>query len=155
MKINYFHGGIEYWIDTTGYDYSKIKVGDQIICVNNIILGYSSESMFGDIHIVKSLLPDKIFASSWFEDNNDVYVKDGHRNERTKVNEVEAEAIISEIKQLVSNPKYNGRSIGIVSLIGAQQAKYIQEQLLIELGEDVYQDSQPTDPNHSRRSRKL
>jgi len=70
----------------------------------------------------------------------DVYVKDGRRDERKKINEVEAEAIISEIKQLVSDPKYNGRSIGIVSLIGAQQAKYIQEQLLIEVGEDVYQD---------------
>ncbi|MGR3179122.1 MAG: AAA domain-containing protein [Candidatus Anammoxibacter sp.] len=72
----------------------------------------------------------------------DVYVRDGHRDERRKVNEVEAEAIISEIRQLVSDPKYNGRSIGIVSLIGAQQAKYIQEQLLIELGDEVFQDYQ-------------
>jgi len=72
----------------------------------------------------------------------DVYVKDGLRDERKKVNDVEAEAIISEIKQLVSDPKYNGRSIGIVSLIGSQQAKYIQDQLIVELGEDVYQDYQ-------------
>lgn len=70
----------------------------------------------------------------------DVYVKGGLRDEKNKVNEVEAEAIIAEIKTLVSDQKYNGRSIGIVSLIGAQQAKYIQDQLLIELGEDVFQD---------------
>lgn len=70
----------------------------------------------------------------------DVYVKGGRRDERSKINEVEAEAIISEIKILVSDQKYNGRSIGIVSLIGAQQAKYIQDQLLIELGEDVFQE---------------
>lgn len=70
----------------------------------------------------------------------DVYVKGGRRDERNKVNEVEAEAIIAEIKILVSDQKYNGRSIGIVSLIGAQQAKYIQDQLLIELGEDVFQE---------------
>jgi very-short-patch-repair endonuclease/HPt (histidine-containing phosphotransfer) domain-containing protein len=70
----------------------------------------------------------------------DVYVKGGRRDERSKVNEVEAEAIIAEIKILVSDKKYNGRSIGIVSLIGAQQAKYIQDQLLIELGEDVFQE---------------
>ncbi len=72
----------------------------------------------------------------------DVYVKGGHRDERSKVNEVEAEAIIAEIKILVSDKKYNGRSIGIVSLVGAQQAKYIQDQLLIELGEDVFQEYQ-------------
>ena len=70
----------------------------------------------------------------------DVYVKGGCRDERSKVNEVEAGAIISEIKNLVSDQKYKGRSIGIVSLIGAQQAKYIQDQLLIELGEDIFQE---------------
>jgi len=70
----------------------------------------------------------------------DVYVKDGRRDERSKINEVEAEAIIAEIKILVSDHKYKGRSIGMVSLIGAQQAKYIQDQLLVELGEDVFQE---------------
>jgi very-short-patch-repair endonuclease len=70
----------------------------------------------------------------------DVYIKGGRRDERSKINEVEAEAIISEIKILVSDQKYNGRSIGVVSLIGGQQAKYIQDQLLCELGEDVFQE---------------
>lgn len=70
----------------------------------------------------------------------DVYVKGGHRDERKKVNELEAEAIISEIQALVSDSKYKGRSIGVISLVGVQQAKYIQDQLLIELGEDTYQD---------------
>ena len=70
----------------------------------------------------------------------DVYVKGGRRDERSKVNEVEVEAIIAEIKNLVSNQKFKGRSIGVVSLIGAQQAKYIQDQLLVELGEDIFQE---------------
>lgn len=70
----------------------------------------------------------------------DVYVKGGLRNERSKINEIEAEAIIAEIKTLVSDHKYKGRSIGVVSLIGAQQAKYIQDKLLVELGEDVFQE---------------
>ncbi len=69
----------------------------------------------------------------------DVHVKHGRRNERTKVNEDEAEAIVSEIKSIVSDPKYSGRTIGVISLVGAQQAKFIQNELLIELGEDIYQ----------------
>jgi len=69
----------------------------------------------------------------------DVYVKEGLRDGRRKVNEIEAAGIISEIKTLVANPKFKGRSIGVISLIGAQQAKYIQDQLLIELGEAVFQ----------------
>lgn len=72
----------------------------------------------------------------------DVFVKGGIRDERKKINELEAEAIIDEIKELVSNPKYKGRSIGVVSLIGAQQAKYIQDKILVELGEDIYQEYQ-------------
>lgn len=72
----------------------------------------------------------------------DVFVKGGFRDERKKINELEAEAIIDEIKALISNPKYKGRSIGVVSLIGAQQAKYIQDKILVELGEDIYQEYQ-------------
>jgi len=69
----------------------------------------------------------------------DVYVKHGRRDERKKINEDEAEAIISEIKTIVENPKYSGRTIGVISLVGAQQAKFIQNELLIELGEEIYQ----------------
>ena len=70
----------------------------------------------------------------------DVYVKGACRDKRSKINEIEAEAIVVEIRKLVSNGKYKGRSIGVISLIGAQQAKYIQDQLLIELGEGVFQE---------------
>lgn len=69
----------------------------------------------------------------------DVYVNGGIRDERRKVNELEAEAIITEIKALVSDEKYKERSIGIISLIGMYQAKYIQDKLLREIGEDVFQ----------------
>lgn len=70
----------------------------------------------------------------------DVYVKGGRRDDRSKINEVEAEGIISEIKTLVANSSLKGRSIGVISLIGAQQAKYIQDKLLIELGENIFQE---------------
>ncbi|KKL50124.1 hypothetical protein LCGC14_2308650, partial [marine sediment metagenome] len=68
-----------------------------------------------------------------------VYVPDGIRDERKKINNIEAEAIVEEIKRITSDQRYAGRSIGVISLIGAQQAHAIQERLLFELGEDVYQ----------------
>lgn len=74
----------------------------------------------------------------------DVFIKGGFRDERKKVNELEAKAIISEIRTLVSDPKFNGRSIGVISLLGNEQAKYIQDKLLTTLGEDVYQNYQIT-----------
>ena len=70
----------------------------------------------------------------------DVYVKDAKRDDVKRINETEALAILAEIKSIVNDPKFFSRSIGVVSLIGAHQAHYIQELLLSELGEDVYQE---------------
>lgn len=69
----------------------------------------------------------------------DVYVKDGIREDRKKINIAEVEAIVEEIKTIVENSKYGDRSIGVISLIGAEQAKAIQDRLLVELGEEIYQ----------------
>lgn len=74
----------------------------------------------------------------------DIYVENACRDERRKINELEADAIISEIKYLVGDKKYAERSIGVISLIGQQQAKYIQDRLLAELGEDVFENYQIT-----------
>ena len=61
------------------------------------------------------------------------------RDERKKINETEVEAIVEEIKKITSDPKYQNRSIGVISLIGSQQANAIQGRLLDELGEEIYQ----------------
>jgi very-short-patch-repair endonuclease len=57
----------------------------------------------------------------------DVYVKGGHR--RDDVNPVEAEAIVSEVEQILADTQYDGRSIGIVTLVGTKQAILIQEMI--------------------------
>jgi very-short-patch-repair endonuclease len=65
----------------------------------------------------------------------DVYVKDGYRKD--KINPAEARYIIDEIHRIVGDPAFSNRSIGVVSLLGAEQALRIMEQLNDELGEDV------------------
>ena len=69
----------------------------------------------------------------------DVYVPEGKRDERRNVNDIEIKAITEEIKAITADAKFTGRTIGVISLIGAQQAHEIQEHLLSELGEDIYQ----------------
>lgn len=54
----------------------------------------------------------------------DIYVKDGVRNKKG-CNKLEAEAIAGEINTLIQDERYAGRSIGVVSLLGFEQAKYI------------------------------
>jgi very-short-patch-repair endonuclease len=67
----------------------------------------------------------------------DVYVPHG-RKDRSNRNIAEAEGIVDEVSRIVDDPKMAGRSIGIISLIGAKQAQLIQTMLLERIGEDAY-----------------
>jgi very-short-patch-repair endonuclease len=67
----------------------------------------------------------------------DVYLPDGRKDKR-KINRVEAEAIADEIENIVKHPRFAKNSIGIISLIGAQQAHFIQQLLLERVGEEAF-----------------
>lgn len=58
----------------------------------------------------------------------DVYLEDGIRDGRN-CNEREAEFIAEEIKALLSGEQFKGRSIGVVSMLGMEQAKRIDERV--------------------------
>lgn len=55
----------------------------------------------------------------------DVFVKGGFRN--GDVNEPEAKAIVDEIENIIADPFFDGRSIGVVTLLGTAQAARIHE----------------------------
>jgi len=67
----------------------------------------------------------------------DVYLPHG-RKDRRKINQVEAKAITDEIETIVKHPSFANRTIGVVSLIGGQQAHFIQELLLERVGEEAF-----------------
>ena len=69
----------------------------------------------------------------------DVYVPDGRRDEKKKVNWEEVDAIVNEIANLVEDPEFRERTIGVISMIGMQQAKAIQDLLITLIGEEAYQ----------------
>jgi len=64
----------------------------------------------------------------------DVFVMGGYRDDRSKMNKPEARAIVDEIKAIIKDPLMQGRSIGIVSLLGNEQAQYIFQLLEQEVG---------------------
>lgn len=55
----------------------------------------------------------------------DVYVKGGYR--KGDVNPAEALAIVEEVEAILKSPEVAGRSIGIVTLLGHEQAKHIHD----------------------------
>jgi very-short-patch-repair endonuclease len=65
----------------------------------------------------------------------DVYIAHGQKN--GDVNQEEADFIVSEIKTLVEDQAYTGRSIGVISLIGDKQANLIYTRIMRELGSEV------------------
>ena len=68
----------------------------------------------------------------------DIYIEDGQRRGKSKVNPREAEIIVEEIASIVDGAltvEGAARSIGVISLIGADQALHIQKLLMERIGE--------------------
>jgi very-short-patch-repair endonuclease len=65
----------------------------------------------------------------------DIYVTDGYRNK--DINLPEARFIVDEIRTIVENRAFDGRTIGVVSLLGNEQALKVMQMLNDELGEQV------------------
>lgn len=61
----------------------------------------------------------------------DVFVKGGNR--RSDINKAEAKAIVDEIASLIADPQFDGRSIGVVTLMGTEQASYIHKLISEEI----------------------
>jgi len=127
-------GSSIYDLANTMYPAQRVMLTEHFRCVEPII-------RFSMQFYTEPLIPLRIPKGSERIDPPlvDVFVKSGIRDERTKTNGAEIDAIVSEVKLIISEPKYKKRTIGVISLIGGQQAHAIQDVLLSELGEDVYQ----------------
>ena len=69
----------------------------------------------------------------------DIYLPHGSRARHRKVNEAEADVIVNEIASLTARPDMQKRTIGVISLIGAEQAGVIRSKLSQAVGEEVMQ----------------
>jgi very-short-patch-repair endonuclease len=75
----------------------------------------------------------------------DIFVEDGERRGKSKVNPAEAEVIVREIEKIIADPVLSlvggdsarPRSIGVISLIGSEQAAFVQKKLMERVGEAV------------------
>jgi len=54
-----------------------------------------------------------------------VFVEGGYREGGSDINKPEARAICGRIQQMVNEPRYKGKSFGVISLLGNDQARYI------------------------------
>lgn len=98
----------------------QVMLREHFRCVQPII-SYSNRQFYSE-----AIQPLRIPKASERLDPPliDVYVDGGYRDKQDK-NILEAHAIAEEIANIVALPEYDGRSIGVVSLLGFDQAKLI------------------------------
>lgn len=65
---------------------------------------------------------------------SDVLVVDGYRKGRSKTNPPEADYIIEELRCIADDPSFDGRSIGVTTLLGTEQAALIYSRIENDLG---------------------
>jgi very-short-patch-repair endonuclease len=68
----------------------------------------------------------------------DLYVPHGARGKK-KTNPAEADVIVAEISAIATNPAMRERTIGVISLVGREQAEHIRAKLSETLGEEIMQ----------------
>ena len=69
----------------------------------------------------------------------DIFVPHGTRDGARKINPAEAHVIVDEIARLVAEPRNRDRSIGVISLIGTEQAELVRVMLTERIGEEAMQ----------------
>lgn len=108
-----------YDIASTVFAAQKVMLREHFRCVPAII-AYSNRFYNG------AMQPLRIPRESERIDPPlvDIFVPSGNRNHRD-VNVPEAQAILAEIQAILADKRFAGRTIGVVSLLGAEQAKHI------------------------------
>ncbi|GJF12719.1 hypothetical protein NGTWS0302_02500 [Mycolicibacterium cyprinidarum] len=124
----------ESWLDPkrSYFDEATMRFGGRITltehrrCVPEII-GFSNRIAYEPEGI--RLVPVRQFGAERLEPIKVVYLADGYETPN-KTNAVEAEAIVEQIRKCLAEPQYDGATFGVISLLGKEQAKLIEHQLL-------------------------
>jgi len=88
------------------------------------------------------LIPLKQFGSDRLKPVVTEYIEDGYRvgTSSKVINEPEARRLVERLAECCSDPAYQGKSFGIITLIGHQQAALIEELLLNEIEAEEYEE---------------
>ena len=110
---------------------TRIRLREHFRCMPEII-------QYSNNHCYRSqpLIPLRQFGADRLSPVIETrYVGDGYlKGERNFVNPPEAEAIVDQITNCCNNPDYEGKSMGVISLVGDYQARLIEQLLLKQLG---------------------
>lgn len=125
-------------LQTSLYDMAQIVFPGHLMLKEHFrsepeIIQFSNDLMYGGeiqplrLPQVSEILEPPVLA---------VRVPEGWRDEGTRaINEPEARALVEKVAELCKRPEYIGRTMGVISLQGEEQARLIEELLREQLGE--------------------
>ena len=121
------------------FDEAKMRFGGLITLVEHRrcvpeIIGFSNRIAYEPDGI--RLIPVRQYGADRLEPIKPVHVTDGY--EQGKINPAEAEAIVEQIVACIADPRYTGKSFGVISLLGKDQSNYISNLLLDRIGPDEW-----------------
>jgi very-short-patch-repair endonuclease len=97
-------------------------------CVPEII-GFSNRVAYEPDGI--RLIPVRQYGADRLEPIVPVFLRDGYAQGNTnKINPVEVDAVVDRIEKCIADPRYDGLTFGVISLLGTAQAKAIEKELL-------------------------
>ncbi len=113
---------------------SRLMLREHFRCVEPII-GFSMQ------FYPEKLVPLRVPAAAERLDPPliDIFVPHGWRDGARKINRPEADVIVDEVAAFVADPAHAGRSIGVISLIGTEQAELVRVLLNERIGEEAMQ----------------
>ncbi len=123
-------------IKTSLYDLSKMRFPGVIMlrehfrCLPEIIEFSNQLAYNGNILPLREQPADTTWRSVI-----DVHIRDGYRITGTDTNLREADFIVGKIADLCADPRYDGKTFGVISFLGDAQAQLIQGKLIDRLGE--------------------
>jgi len=124
------------WVDPKRslFDEAVMRFGARLVltehrrCVPEII-EFSNRIAYLPDNI--KLEPVRQYGSDRLEPIRVVHVRDGYESGTTsKINRPEADAIVEQVRKCLTDPRYDNRTLGVISLLGPTQARHIQAKLL-------------------------
>jgi very-short-patch-repair endonuclease len=123
-------------IKTSLYDLAKMRfpgvtmLREHFRCLPEII-EFSNQLCYGG-----KILPlrEQPADPSWHS-VVDIHIGAGYRQPGTDINPPEADYIVAKIVELCADPRYDGKTFGVISLLGDAQAQLVQGKLIDALGE--------------------
>lgn len=114
------------------FDEASMRFGGKITLVEHRrclpeIIGFSNRVAYEPDNV--RLLPVRQRKADSLPPVRAVYVADGYETGR-RTNPAEADAVVEQIINCVTNPAYAGKSMGVISLMGKEQAELIKHKLI-------------------------